>query len=130
MAEAAALALAAIVNERMNLSRTNFLADNLQLVQFLNASDISNPPDWRIKYYTQIFSNCTGQSGAEIFKINRNLNQTADTLARQALAVSQHQNPNFACVCSNTAHVTQCPLLDALTSVALNSVRLLAAGCC
>jgi hypothetical protein len=34
------------------------------------------------------------------------------------------------CTCSNRAHVSQCLLLDALMSVALNSVRLLSASCC
>jgi len=45
IAEAVALALAAIVTDRMNFNHTNFLLDNQQLVQFLNTSDQSNPPD-------------------------------------------------------------------------------------
>lgn len=57
MAEAAALALAAAVTDCMNLDNITFLSDSELLVQFLNAADQSNPPDWRIKYYTQLFSN-------------------------------------------------------------------------
>jgi hypothetical protein len=52
MAEAAALALAVNVTHHMNLTNINFLSDCDQLVQFLNAADHSNPPDWRIKYFT------------------------------------------------------------------------------
>ena len=85
MAEAATSALAATVTERLHLQQTNFLTDNQELVLFLNASDHSNPPDWRIKHFTQLFVNYTKQRTTEIFKISRNLNQTADTLARQAV---------------------------------------------
>jgi hypothetical protein len=56
MAEAAALALASTVTDRMNLQGINFLSDCAQLVQFLNMQDHTNPPDWRSKHFTQIFS--------------------------------------------------------------------------
>ena len=71
MAEAAALALAATVTERLHLQHTNFLTDNQELVLFLNASDHSNPPDWRIKHFTQLFIDFTEQSSTRIFKIQR-----------------------------------------------------------
>jgi hypothetical protein len=45
MAEAASLAFAALVTDRMNLTNINFLSDYEQLVHFLNAPDQSNPPD-------------------------------------------------------------------------------------
>jgi hypothetical protein len=45
MAEAAALALATAITERMHLCHTNFLSDNQELVQFINTTDHSNPPD-------------------------------------------------------------------------------------
>jgi ribonuclease HI len=57
MAEAAALALAVQVALHMNLTSINFLSDNEQLVKFLNSSDHFHPPDWRIKHFTQMFSN-------------------------------------------------------------------------
>ena len=56
MAEAAAIALAAIVTDRLNLQQIHFLSDNQQLVQFLNDVDQGNPPDWRIKHFTQVFT--------------------------------------------------------------------------
>jgi len=130
MAEAAALALAAIITERPNLHQINFLSDNQQLVHFLNASDQANPPDWRIKYFTQLFSNYTSQRDTRIFKIQRPQNQTADILARQALLQTHPPSLSLACNCSYSAHVSQCPIEDTLRSVALNSVRLLIASCC
>jgi hypothetical protein len=54
----------------------------------LNITDQSHPPDWRITYYTQIFANYSARWQAQIFKIRRNLNTTADTLARQAFSAS------------------------------------------
>ena len=129
MAEAAALALAATVTERLHLQHTNFLTDNQELVLFLNASDHSNPPDWRIKHFTQLFVNYTKQRTTEIFKISRNLNQTADTLARQAVLDSESTTLNLSSTCSNSAHVSQCPLIAALQSVAINSVTILTATC-
>ena len=47
MAEAAALAIAAMV-----FNNTVFLSDCQQLVGFLNQSDLTHPPDWRIKCFT------------------------------------------------------------------------------
>jgi len=129
MAEAAALALAADISKRLNLQHMNFLSDNQELVHFLNSTDHSNPPDWRIKHLTQHFFNCSQQRSTKIFKIRRSLNQTADILARQALQDFQSSNLS-SCVCSNTSHVHQCPLLVALQSMRINSVSLLTARCC
>ena len=48
MAEAAAMALAAAVLDRLQLQHTNFLTDSQDLVNFFNSADHSNPPDWRM----------------------------------------------------------------------------------
>jgi hypothetical protein len=85
MAEAVSLAFAATVTETLNLSNVNFLSDCQQLVHFLNAADQSNPPDWRIKPFS------ARSRESKIFKIKRQLNTTADALARQALSVSASQ---------------------------------------
>jgi hypothetical protein len=42
MAEAAAIALAAIVTDRLHLQHINFLSDNQHLVHFFNAEDQAN----------------------------------------------------------------------------------------
>jgi hypothetical protein len=63
-------------------------------------------------------------------RIQRTQNQTADALAKQALAdphVSASSDSITTCI--SEAHV-QCTLPEALRSVSLNSVCLLAASCC
>jgi ribonuclease HI len=49
MAESAALALAANLLNQIQCRRYTIFSDNQQLVQFLNKSNLSNPPDWRVK---------------------------------------------------------------------------------
>jgi ribonuclease HI len=73
--EAAALALAAFVNDFLNFDNTSFLSDSQQLVQFLNATGQSSPHNWRIKY-------------SKVYYISRNLNTTNDSLAKQAFSIS------------------------------------------
>jgi ribonuclease HI len=84
MAEAAALAIAATLNDSLHFDSTTFLSDSQQLVHFLNQQDQSHPPDWRIKFLTQSFTNYSVRRRATILKISRNLSATADGLARQA----------------------------------------------
>jgi hypothetical protein len=57
MAEATTLTLASVIIDKLNITGVNFLSDSEQLVHFLNKEDLSNPPDWRIKPFTQLFSN-------------------------------------------------------------------------
>jgi len=52
MAEVVALALAAVVSERLNFTDTTFLTNNQQLVQFLHEDDQEHPVDWRIKPFS------------------------------------------------------------------------------
>jgi hypothetical protein len=127
MAEAAALALASTVTDRMNLQGINFLSDCAQLVQFLNMQDHTNPPDWRSKHFTQIFSNCTRDRDSKIYKIPRSLNVTADALARQALGQSRHQH-QFSCSYEHQASL--CTVLQALVSINISNVTVLSARCC
>jgi len=53
MAEGAAHALATTVTKCLDIQQVSFLSDNQQLVNFLNDPNRDDPPDWRIKYYTQ-----------------------------------------------------------------------------
>ena len=130
MAEAAALALATTIADQLHYNNVSFLSDCQQLVEFLNAPDLTNPPEWQIKYFTQMYVNSTGTRQAKIFKISRDLNATADTLAKQAFTATVPSSANLNHVCSNAAHASQCPLRDALHNVGINSVILLAARCC
>lgn len=71
MAEAAAMALAAKLMNVLNFNDVCYLSDCSQLVQFLNVEDLSHPPDWRMKAFTQILTivssidrqRCTGLAG-------------------------------------------------------------------
>jgi len=92
MAEAAALALAAALVQRLQFTGTNFLSDNQQLGSFLNSPDHSTPPDWRMKHLTQQYITSSDQGNFRIFKIPRNINQTAHMLANTGI-----------CSCTNAA---------------------------
>jgi hypothetical protein len=85
MAEAASLALAATVIHRFNIIECSFLLDCEQLMHFINSTDHSNPPNWRIKPFTQIYDNFSTIISSRVLKVNRNNNTTTDALARQAL---------------------------------------------
>jgi ribonuclease HI len=74
MAEAAALALAALVTDKLGFQQVHFLSDSQQLVHFLNAQDRSNPPQWRIKYYTHMFINSMANRNIRTWKIQRTQN--------------------------------------------------------
>lgn len=130
MAEAAALALATAITAHMHLQHTNFLSDSQQMVDFLNSSDHSNPPNWRIKYLTQLFDNFSCNRSTATFKIQRNQNQTADALARQALRETESSTPVVSYCCSHSDHANQCTLPLALQSVTIDSVMVLSARCC
>jgi hypothetical protein len=130
MAEAAALALAALITDKLGLRQVTFLSDNQQLVNFLNNQDQTNPLQWRIKYYTKIFCNSTAPRNTRTHRIHITQNQTADALARQALVESQLPcSLGFICTCTSAAH-ERCTLQEALQFVTLNSVRLLTTSCC
>jgi hypothetical protein len=105
MAEAAALALVATITNIFGLQQVSFLSDNQQLVYFLNAPDQANPPDRRIKYYTQIFINLSTSGGNRIHRIKRDQNYTADTLAKQSFFQVQFSSSTLICICSHAAHI-------------------------
>jgi len=126
MAEATSLALASALIQAMNINTGNYLSDCEQLVNFLNTNDLSNPPDWRIKPFTQAFSNYISNRSTPIFKISRRLNTTADALARQsfsspALTLDTH--------CSYERCPISCSVIQVLQSVDLPDVTILAARC-
>jgi len=98
MAEAAAMALGAAVTDQLQLHHTNFLSDSQELVSFFNANDHSNPPDWRIKYLTKHFIDYMQYRSTSTFKLTRSQNQTADSLARQALLDEVFASKCFMCL--------------------------------
>jgi ribonuclease HI len=84
MAESAALALAYSLCRNMNLEHLNLYTDSQLLVDCMNGPDPSNPPDRRIKPFTQIIEDSLNISYT-VCKIPRTQNQMADSLARRAL---------------------------------------------
>lgn len=129
-AEAAALALAAMLTHAMDMHQVSFLSDCNQLVTFLNAQDHSNPPDWRMLHFFQAIVEATSSRSCNFYRIDRALNSTADTLAKLAFTSPAVQFQNYVPSCSYQHNGHQCPLLGALTSVSLAQTRVLAASCC
>jgi hypothetical protein len=69
MAEAASLALASMITYTLNITGVSFLSDSALLVQFLNKQDHSDPPDWRIKPLTQLYTNNATATTSITYKI-------------------------------------------------------------
>jgi len=127
MGEAAALALGASIVQALQISHCNFLSDSQQLVHFLHQENQQNPFQWRIKPFTQVFTNIAATIQSQLFKINRNQNTTADILTKQARSsMLTFQN----CNCTRPLCGPICTLFQALLQVDLNSVSILAASCC
>jgi hypothetical protein len=122
MAEATSLALAVSIIDRLNINGCSFLSDCEQLVHFINLADHSNPPDWRIKPFTQIYHNYSSTISSRVFKINRNHNIIADALACQALS---SQASTLETLCSYQHGVNECSVTQALQSVDLTDVTIL-----
>jgi len=115
MAEATAMALAALVTSALSIQNTIFLTNNQLLVSFINGTDFSSPPIWDIKPFTQSFIT-TNNNNSRVLKVARNQNVTARTLATQAFQCAL--NPSSTSIsCTNTVHVTSCPLRVALNSI-------------
>jgi hypothetical protein len=130
MAEAAALALAGTICSTLHFTEVSFLSDCEQLVHHFRCQDTAHPPDWRIKFFTQTYINTTADMQAQIFKIDRKLNMTADTLARQASRILLSAQDYSSFICNSESHTTHCNVLQSLTSVGFNDVSILAAICC
>ena len=127
MGEAAALALGATIVKALQLYSCNFLSDSQQLVHFLHQDRQDHLSQWRIKPFTQSYSNIAGTLQAQLYKISRQTNITADTLAKQAQS-STFSTEAFHCNRSQCGII--CSLLQALLDVNLTNVTILTAACC
>lgn len=131
MSEAAAMTLATKMASLLHLQMPNYLTYNQQLlVTFFNSVDHSTPPDWRIKTLTQQFINYNSGSNYSIYKFSRNTNRTAHILAKQAKIATSSTSSHPSISCTNQAHVSICPLQQALSSVQWECISLLTARCC
>jgi ribonuclease HI len=129
MAESAALAFAASLCRYMNPEQLHLYSDSQLLVVCLNGPDPSNPPDWRIKPFTQIIQHSLNTS-YKVYKIPRAQNMMADSLARRALHNLLSFQPSSPFTCTNPDHCQGCPVTNALQLVTINSVMVQAASCC
>jgi ribonuclease HI len=126
MAESAALTLATSLCRQMGLQRISFFTNNQLLVNCINGDYPSNPPNWRIKPYTQTIV-ASLQDSYKVIKISRHHNHMVHSLATRALhQVSIHNAPQQI-ICTNSSHMNQCPLLCALNIVTINSELVLTA---
>jgi hypothetical protein len=130
MAEATALDLAALITSHLNMQSPNYLSDDQSLVTF-NGNDFS-PPDWRIKSFTNRFIASNAGRHHKIYKIARQLNTTADLVAKQALQALQSNSSMMspAVICSNQEHSSSCPLRNVMNFVIWEPFVLLTARCC
>jgi hypothetical protein len=134
-AEAAALALAAILVRRLNISEATFLSDNQQLVTYLNSTSAVQLPRWDAKIYTQHFKNASEGRHFRIYKISRNLNRTAHVLVSQArhnshVSLGALALTNVTVTCNNPSHISSCPFRDALDHVIWGNLSHITASCC
>ncbi|KAG2557912.1 hypothetical protein PVAP13_8NG257207 [Panicum virgatum] len=114
----------------MHISDAHLLVDNQLLVNYINGSDHSNPPDWKIKPFTQVVTNLLAGTSTTIHKIRREYNQMADLLARQSVSALQANQLDFSGSCVNPSHAHGCPFLGALQFVTINDVMVITASCC
>ena len=129
-AEAAALALAAAVLKELNLGEIAYFSDCSQLVEYINSEDSPDPPDWHMLPLIQDFNLAMENIRHSVSKINRELNYTADSLAKLALHSPHSQTHDYVPGCTVHSHVQQCPLLRALPYVTNAHLRVIAASCC
>jgi hypothetical protein len=99
-------------------------------VDFLNLQDSTDPPDWRMKIFTQAFDDSTQTMTSQVLKISRDINEIADNLARLAFYSPAVQSDQSVPSCSYEHYALQFPLLAALNTVSLDLSRILAASCC
>lgn len=131
MAEAAALALAANITSRLQISQMSFLTDNQALVNLFNGDNLDSPPDWRIKPFTQRFINDVTNKAVQVLKIETRLNITAHSLATRAFRHDDDTSSGpFNVTCTNTNHPNSCRLSVALQSVTFNLCTPIATVCC
>jgi hypothetical protein len=113
----------------MNLEQLNLYSDSQLLVDCLNGPDPSNPPNWRIKPFTQIIQHSL-KTSYTVCKVPRAQNMMADSLTRRALHNLLSFQPSTPVTCTNPDHCQGCPLRNALQLVTTNTVMVLAASCC
>jgi hypothetical protein len=99
------------------------------LVNCINGERPSEPPDWRIKPYSQWIV-ASLQDSYKVLKISRNHNHMAHSLATRAFHHFQFHHVAQPSLCTNCSHDHGCPLLCALQLVIISSVMVQTASYC
>jgi hypothetical protein len=76
---------AASISSLLQAEEVSFLTDSQILVNYFNGPDLSSPPHWEAKPFTQRFINSVANKRIPVLKVQRSMNTTAHTLASQAL---------------------------------------------
>jgi len=129
MAEAAALAFSATASSSLQIGDISFLTDSQLLVSFFNGTDLSSPPHWEAKPFTQSFLNSVINKRVQVLKVQRSMNVTAHSLANQAFRHSGAQCSSPNVTCTNATHESF-PLRMALLCVPWEPFSFIAATCC
>lgn len=130
MAEAAAMALAALVSTMLQIEEISYLTDSQLLVNYLNGPDHSNPPHWDVKPFTERFLISVANRRIQVLKVQRNMNATVHILANQAFRSSEYLCNSVNVSCSNASHGSSCPSQLALQCVSCEPFWTIAARCC
>jgi hypothetical protein len=129
-AEAAGLALAATILNKLNLCEIAYFSDCSNLVDYINSEDPSDPPDWHVLPCIQDFNLAMRLSRYTVSKISHHDNSIADSLAKLAFNSPHIQSKEYVPGCSYETHFTQCPLLGVLPRLNFTLHMVLAATCC
>jgi ribonuclease HI len=130
MAEAAGMAIAAVITSQLGFQTMSFFTDSQALAGFYNGQDLHTPPQWNIKPFTHRFLSAMTNLRWRVLKIHRDLNITAHVLASQAFRDFSDITSSVAIICNNGNHLDSCPLREALRDVNWEWFSLIAAVCC
>ena len=130
IAEAATLAFAAAIASALGLQDITFLTDSQMLTNYFNGQNLSCPPFWDAKPFTQKFLNFNANKRSQVLKIPRSRNSTAHSLVSSAFRLFRFYCNQVSYSCTNANHVCSCPLRLALQNVNWEAVSFIAASCC
>lgn len=123
-AEAEALSCGKVGTHTLQLSEINFLSDIQTMVSFLRQN--RTVPHWRLFPSIEEFKHHTSETTYKVFKIHWSQNSSARILPHQA-GNAWHSSTTFSC--SNSLHITGCPLLQALSDVSWVPLHLIHVRC-
>jgi hypothetical protein len=129
MAESAALALAASTISKLGYKQVIFFTDNEVLASYFKQAAQEDPPDWRIKPFTESFMKSLAGINFNVSKLDRSQNVMAHYLAHRSFRSPLGHPGKFSISCANGDHFS-CPVMEALHDVSYQMYYPLTALCC